>query len=120
MKQNKLENENSTEKDLQDSKKELEKDLNYFCEKEITPKNLEKAVNYAEKTYYESLDQNGGVADLVGTMELFFGDFKKYVDELKVYKTITVEDLKTECLSLSKKPKYLLGIWKNFDKKVKL
>jgi len=101
-------------------KKELQTDLENFCNNEITPKNLEKAINYAEKTYYESLDQNDGVADLVGTMELFFDDFKKYVDELKVYKSITVDELKNECLALSKKPKFLLGIWKKFDKKVKL
>lgn len=101
-------------------KKELQNDLEYFCANEITPKNLSKAINYAEKSYYENLDQNSGVADTVGTMELFFGDFKKYVDELKVYKSLTVEELKSECVTLSKKPKYLLGIWKKFDKKVKL
>ncbi len=101
-------------------KKELQNDLDYFCANEITPKNLAKAINYAEKIYYESLDQNSGVADLVGTMELFFGDFAKYIDELKVYKSITVDELKSECATLSKKPKYLLGIWKKFEKRVKL
>jgi zinc protease len=101
-------------------KKELQSDFDKFCENEITPKNLAKAVNAAEKNYYENLDQNSGAADNIGTMELFFGDFKKYVEELKVYRTLTVEELKVECVKLSKKPKYLLGIWKKFDKKIKL
>ncbi len=101
-------------------KKELQTDLENFCQNEITPKNLAKAVNASEKEYYDELDQNSGVADTVGTMELFFGDFKRYIDELKVYRTITVDELKVECDKLAKKPKYLLGIWKKFDKKVKL
>lgn len=101
-------------------KKEIQTDLENFCQNEITPKNVAKAINYAEKQYYENLDQNSGIADTVGTMELFFGDFKKYIEELKVYRTVTVDELKVECVKLSKKPKYLLGIWKKFDKKVKL
>lgn len=101
-------------------KKELQNDLDYFCQNEITPKNLAKAINSSEKQYYDNLDQNSGIADTIGTMELFFGDFKKYADELKVYRTLTVDELKIECEKLSKKPKYLLGIWKKFDKKIKL
>lgn len=101
-------------------KKEIQTNLENFCQNEITPKNLAKAINGAEKEYYDSLDQNSGVADTIGTMELFLGDFKRYVDELKVYRTLTVDELKVECGKLVKKPKYLLGIWKKFDKKVKL
>lgn len=100
--------------------KELKDDLDYFCENEINEKNLHKALNNIEMQYYENLDQNAGVADFIGSMELFYGDFKKYNEELSIYKSITIEELKNECLELSKKPKYLLGIWKNFEKKVKI
>lgn len=100
--------------------KDLKEDLEYFCENEITEKNLKKALNNIEMRFYENLDQNSGVADVIGSMELFYGDFKKYNEEISIYRSVTLDELKTECVELSKRPKYLLGIWKNFEKKVKL
>jgi len=101
-------------------KQNVKDDLVKFCEEEITPQNLSKAINNAQMRYYEELDQNSGVADYIGSIELFLGDYRKYSEELKIYQSLTVADLKNECALLAKKPMYLLGIWKQFDKKIKL
>lgn len=103
---------------LNNFKNRLLKDFKTFCANEITPRNLQKVKNQYLLDFYRGLETNAGVADYLGTVELYKGDFSKYVEELKIYQTISLDEVKTGCHDfLLTKNHYFMTVWKKNKKK---
>jgi zinc protease len=105
--------------------KELEKnlftDLPKFCQKSINQRNLDKVKNNLLIKFYSELETNGGIADYLGTQEVYTGDFRNYSKEVEVYNSITVEEVQKNCMDILKLEKsYFLTIWDKNSKKVNL
>jgi len=108
------------EQDFEKFKKSLRKDIQTFCETQLTEENLAKSKNHMLLQTYSELDTNQGIANFLGSMELMRNDFTLYKDEFKAYDTVTVDELKKECFSILTRPDYLLGIWNKFDLKISI
>lgn len=106
--------------DLGTFRDNLKKQLKLFCDTELTDINLLKAKNHALLKFYDDLDTNHGVADYLGTMEIFMKDYRHYEKEMNIYQQISVQDLKDECQKLLVKKSYMLGLWDKYTKKIKL
>lgn len=97
---------------LNSFKKRYLKDSLNFCEDAITERSLQKTKNQYYVSYYDELDSNGGVAQLIGQREVFYNDYKFYLKELEAYNSITVSELKKSCREIFNSNKSIfLTIW---------
>jgi len=103
---------------LSNFKNMLLKDFKTFCANEITERNLQKVKNQYLLDFYRELETNAGVADYLGSVELYKGDFSQYVNELKTYQSITVDEVKSSCKDfLLTNNHYFMTVWKKNKKK---
>jgi len=78
----------------------ITKELKASCSVAITDLTLQKVKNQVKVSMYDTIRTNDGVGALLGNSENFFGDFRKYDQELKDYESITTAELKDECLKV--------------------
>lgn len=97
---------------LNEFKKRYLKDTLNFCEEAITERSLQKTKNQYYVSYYDELDSNGGVAQLIGQREIFYNDYKYYLKELDTYNSITLSELKKACNEVFRSNKSIfINIW---------
>ncbi len=95
-------------------KNKFVKDSLDFCENAIDERSLQKTKNQYYVSYYDELDSNSGVAQLIGLREIYYNDFSFYLKELEAYNSITVGELKSVCHNIFKENNYIfLDIWAN-------
>ncbi len=93
-------------------KKKYLKDSLNFCEDAIDERSLQKTKNQYYVSYYDELDSNAGIAQLIGQREIFYNDYKFYLKELEIYNSITVPELKKTCRKIfSSNKSIFLTIW---------
>lgn len=93
-------------------KKRYLKDSLNFCEDSIDDRSLQKTKNQYYVSYYDELDSNAGVAQLIGQREIFYNDYKFYLKELEIYNSITLSELKKACNDIFNSNKSIfLTIW---------
>ncbi|MFI5389721.1 MAG: M16 family metallopeptidase [Bacteriovoracales bacterium] len=98
--------------DLESFKRKYLKDSEKFCEDAIDERSLQKTKNQYYVSYYDELDSNGGVAQLIGLREIFYNDYKFYLKELEAYNSISLIELKHACNDIFKGNKSIfLNIW---------
>jgi zinc protease len=98
--------------DLNSFKKKYLKDSESFCEGAIDERSLQKTKNQYYVSYYDELDSNSGVAQLIGLREIFYNDYKFYLKELEAYNSISLIELKHACNDVFKGNKSIfLNIW---------
>lgn len=96
---------------LKEFRESLKKSMQSFCERDITPTNLQKVKNNYLSSLYSGLDTNAGLASFLGERHSIFGDWKFYKEELDLYESVTLDDVKNSCLELISKPTVFVTVW---------
>lgn len=96
-------------------KEKLHKDLRLLCDRAINERSIEKVRNQQMLSLFESLKTNNSLAHYLGSYDTFEGDFRKYKEIVKIYKSISIKELKTSCVTLfDKNPVLFTSLWKNY------
>jgi len=109
-------------KSLRKTEYNLKRTLSRSCnEKVISQRNLDKIKNQYRVSTYSQLITNSGMAQLVGNAQVYYGDYTKYEDELRIYDEITLNEVIAECKNIFRNSKSIfISVWnKNKKKKVK-
>jgi predicted Zn-dependent peptidase len=83
----------------------------------VTEKELQKAKNKFKMGFYRSMSTNSGRAGLLGSYELFQGDYKALFNALESYNQVTLEDIKRVAGTYFIQRSRTVGILKNLDTK---
>lgn len=97
---------------------QLKKDLTYFCDQYLNEEQLQKARNQVLKRFYDQLGSGSSVAEVLGSAEMFTGDFRNYLEEVKTYLSLTLPEVKQECQHLFAQPHHYLVIGEKYKKKM--
>ncbi len=90
----------------------LYKTLQKSCKKEITERSVQRIKNQYLVDMLSGLETNAGIAGFLGNREVYYGDYRFYTKETKIYNSITVDELKAACGKyLTKKNSIFLSIW---------
>jgi len=93
------------------------RDIKKSCDIGITDRSVQKTKNQYMIQYFHELQSNSGVASFLGLRENFFNDYAFYNKELKIYKSITTEQVKLACKKLFSKNQYIfLSVWEKHPK----
>ncbi|OIQ17050.1 MAG: hypothetical protein BM556_12605 [Bacteriovorax sp. MedPE-SWde] len=99
-------------------RRSLMKSLKKACHIAVTPRNVQKTKNILLVGYYSGIQTNAGLASFLGSNEFFYGDYKKYEEELAIYNSMTVEKVKAACNKyLNPKKSAFISVWKKHSKK---
>jgi zinc protease len=89
-------------KKLKNVEKELKNALRKSCDMAISERSVKKVLNQYFVSMLASLDKNAGIARFLGDREVYYGSHDFYKKEMKIYESITINELKSVC------KKYLL------------
>lgn len=104
-------------KNLGSVKRLLVRSLKKSCTEAITDRTVQKAKNQYLVGYFKGIQTNDGMASFLGSQENYFGDYKHYLKEIDIYNSITVDQLKTECLGLFDKGEHIfVSSWEKHPK----
>ncbi len=107
--------------DINKLKTDLLADFKHFCANEINDQKIQTIKNQYLIKFYDELGTNAGVANYLGTIESYLGDFTKYIDEIKIYQSITTEEVQKSCKDfLLSKNHYYMTVWKDNKKKLNI
>jgi zinc protease len=95
-------------------------DFQNFCKTKITEKEVQKIKNQHMIQFYRELETNSGIANYLGVIESYLGDFTRYVDEIKTYQSITALEVKKSCEKILDQKNYYMTVWKNNTQKFKI
>ena len=76
---------------------DFNKEKRNLCEVAITEREMNKAKNRYYIGYFDTLRSNSGLATLLGEQEVVFKDYTHYEEELAMYKSITIKEVKDLC-----------------------
>ena len=98
--------------------KRLANDTKLFCQEPLNERNLQKVKNQFLVSYYRQIQSNGGLATFLGLRENFFGNYEIYKEELKIYESINLEELKQVCeeVFLGKEKGIFMTLWEKNPK----
>lgn len=92
--------------------------LDEIKENGVTDKELQKAKNQYKMGFYHSMTTNSGRAGLLGTYEVFYGDYKNMFSALETYNKVTNEDIKRVAAKYFVKNSRTVGILKDLENEV--
>lgn len=105
-------------KSLHSFKKSFLKETKRVCDKAITQRSLQKTLNQYLVDYISGITTNAGVAHFLGLRESFFGDYNFYKKEMEIYRSITVDELKSTCSEIFDENNYIMvSVWNKHPKK---
>lgn len=90
-----------------------------LCNRAITERSLQKTKNQYLVKYFDNISSNDGVAHFIGLRELFFGDYRFYKKELKIYQNMKLDAVKRACHKIINKSHIFLSIWNKHRKRKK-
>ncbi len=97
--------------------KDLYKKIKKGCATAITEKNLQKIKNQYLVQMISGLETNSGVAGFLGNREVYYGDYNFYKEELGIYNSVNVKELKQACAKyLTKENSLFVSIWEKHKK----
>ena len=97
---------------LKSLKRSLLRDVKRSCTKMITDRNHHKILNHFLHTLYHGLGSNSGVASFLGNYEFLKGDYAHYRQELAIYSSITLEEMRQGCRTLFNPGQYIfVSLW---------
>ena len=79
----------------------------------VTEEELQKIKNRKLVSFYKEMETNNGRADILGTYELFFGDYTQLFTAPEAYQKVTVEDIQRVAETYLKPSNRTVGILKN-------
>jgi zinc protease len=99
-------------------RKNLFESLKKSCDRAVTRRNVEKTKNQILIDYYSSIGTNKGLASFLGSSEFSYGDYRNYRNELAVYNSMTVEQVKDVCKRyLNPKKSAFISVWNKHAKR---
>ncbi|MBA2403783.1 MAG: insulinase family protein [Bdellovibrionales bacterium] len=96
---------------LSQFREDLLKNLNSFCDTEITERSIQKIKNNYLTGLYGGLDTNAGLGSFLGERQLIFNDWRFYKTELDMYEKVSVGDVKAVCQEAFVKPSVFVSVW---------
>ena len=100
------------------TKNNLAKELKRSCDKAINDRSLQKAKNQYLVGYFQRIQTNAGMASFLGGQENYFGDYSHYLEEIDIYNSVTVDQLRETCRGLFNEDEYIfLSSWEKHPKK---
>ena len=106
-------------KSLSAFRNRLRKDLKRLCDQAVSDRKVEKVKNQYLVGYFSSFETNGGLAELVGMREVYYGDpwyFKRELEDFLKVKSDEVRDVCKEIVE--KNSPLIISLW-NKHKKVR-
>jgi len=76
----------------------------------VTALELQKVKNQKLVAFYEDLETINGKSDILGTYELYFGDYKKMYEAPEAYEKVTAADIKRVAETYFRKDNRTVGI----------
>lgn len=105
---------------LNKAKKKVISYLKKGCDKAVDERALQKTKNFILKGYFSQIQSNNGVAGFLGNLEHFYGDYTYYKEEMKIYDSITIDEVKKTCRDLFNDDRYIYAtVWNKNPKKSK-
>jgi len=92
--------------------KAIYEEINKIKDNGITEKELQKVKNRKLVDFYHNMEQIDGKADMIGTYELYFGDYKLLFNAPDEYKKVTADDIKQVAQKYLIKTNRTVGILK--------
>ena len=77
--------------------KKLKKDLRGVCDRAISHRQVQKVKNKYLVSYFKSFETNGGLCELVGKREVYYGDPLYFKKELEKYLSVTTDEIRGVC-----------------------
>jgi predicted Zn-dependent peptidase len=74
----------------------IRKDVKKYC-KNISERDLTKVKNQYLLDFYHGLQTNHGVANYLGNMEFYLGDFTAYQKEIEIYQNVKLDEVIQLC-----------------------
>ena len=97
---------------LKKFEKQLKTSVKKSCESAITPRAVQKVLNQYFVSMLSSLDKNAGIARFLGDREVYYGSYDFYKKEMKIYESITIDELKSVCKKyLTTDENIFISIW---------
>lgn len=98
-------------------RRSLMKSISKSCHQAVTERNVQKTKNILLVNYYSNIQTNAGLGSFLGSNEFFYGDYKKYEEELAIYNSMDVEKVRAVCQKyLSPKKAAFISVWKKHRK----
>jgi zinc protease len=99
-------------------RRSLMKSLKKSCYEAVTERNVQKTKNILLVNYYSNIQTNAGLASFLGSNEFFYGDYKKYEEELAIYNSMNVKKVRAVCEKyLNPKKSAFVSVWKKHKKR---
>jgi len=92
--------------------KAIYEEINKIIKNGVTEKEIQKVKNRKLVDFYHNMEQIDGKADMIGTYELYFGDYMLLFNAPDEYKKVTVEDIKQVAQKYLIKTNRTVGILK--------
>lgn len=87
------------------------------CLSSLNERQLQKVKNQYLVSYLSGLDTNEGVARFIGDRQAYYGDYEHYKEEMDVYNSITLGEVKKACDEfLRKENSVFISIWNKHPK----
>ena len=97
---------------FQTLERDLKKSLSKSCDQALSERAIQKVKNQYLYSSMSGLDTNSGIAEFLGNREVYYGDYNFYKKEMRVYDSITMQELKDVCEKYIKNKSALtLSIW---------
>jgi predicted Zn-dependent peptidase len=81
----------------------------------VTGQELQKAKNKLKMIFYRAMTTNGGVANTIGTFEMFFGDYKRLFNAVDDYEKVTLDDIKSVAGKYFQRRNRTVAVLKDLD-----
>ena len=95
--------------------KAIYEEINKLKRDGVTEKELQKVKNRKLVDFYHNMEEIDGKANMIGTYELYFGDYKLLFNAPEEYKKVTVADIKEVAEKYLKKSNRTVGILKKAE-----
>ncbi len=105
---------------LSSFKKTLIKNTKLLCHQALDERSLQKTKNQYLVHFFKQMQTNSGVAHTIGLNELIYDDYLFHEKELKIYNSITLEEVKKTCRDVfAKGESIFLSVWEKHPKSKK-
>jgi zinc protease len=100
-------------------RKMFKQEYRQICEKGLDQRSLLRTKNQFLVDYFQSIQTNAEVAQFIGVRESLFGDYNSYKDELKVYSSLTLDDVRNVCKKIFSKNEHIFVTTWNKNRRTK-
>ncbi len=101
---------------LKSTLRKIKRDLVKVCVKNLNERSLQKTKNQYLIDYFSGIQTNAGVAQFIGSREMYYNDYSHYKKEIEIYDSVSLDEVRASCKRIFAGKPITVSIWKNHPK----